>query len=89
MGEGDAREQLPGDPEISFFAGGGSRGEAVFRIPRIGSYFFSVGIGGTAEYLNTGDEFINEPVRGLNYGLYGLLRLSREKERKELRIKKE
>lgn len=89
IGEGAERERLPGDPDVGFYAGGGGRGEAVFRIPRIGSYYFSVGVGGTIEYLNDMSEFADDPVNGVNYGAYGLLRLSREKVRRELRIKKE
>lgn len=89
VGEGAKRERLPGDPDVGFYAGGGGRGEAVFRIPRIGSYYFSLGLGGAVEYLKDMDEFISQPVDGINYGAYGLIRLSREKERKELRIKKE
>lgn len=89
VGEGEERERLPGDPEVGFYAGGGGRGEAVFRIPRIGSYYFSIGIGGTVEYLRDLDDFLQEPVDGINYGAYGLVRLSREKVRKELRFKKE
>lgn len=82
-------ERIPGDPDVGFYAGGGGRGEAVFRIPRIGPYYFSVGLGAAAEYLKDMDEFLRQPVDGINYGAYGLLRLSREKVRKELRIKKE
>lgn len=89
IGEGEERERLPGDPEVGFYAGGGGRGEAVFRIPRIGSYYFSIGVGTTVEYLKDLDEFVSQPVNGINYGAYGLLRLSREKVRKELRIKKD
>lgn len=82
-------ERIPGDPEVGFYAGGGGRGEAVFCIPRIGSYYFSVGLGTTIEYLKDMDEFISQPVDGINYSAYGLVRLSREKVRNELRIKKE
>ncbi len=89
VGEGAERERLPGDPDVGFYAGGGGRGEAVFRIPKRGPFFFSVGIGATVEYLKDMDEFLQEPVDGINYGVYGLVRLSREKVRKELRIKKE
>ena len=89
VGEGEERERLPGDPEVGFYAGGGGRGEAVFRIPRIGSYYFSVGLGATVEYLRDLDDFLQQPINGVNYGVYGLVRLSREKVRKELRIKKE
>lgn len=89
IGEGAERERLPGDPDVSFYAGGGGRGEAVFRIPKIGLYYFSLGLGGVVEYLKDMDEFISQPVNGINYGAYGLVRLSREKVRKELRIKNE
>ncbi len=88
-GEGEERERIPGDPEVAFYAGGGGRGEAVFRIPKIGSYYFSLGPGATVEYLKDMDKFVTEPVSGVNYGVYGLLRLSREKVRNELRIKQE
>ena len=83
------REQIPGDPEVGFYAGGGGRGEAGFRVPKIGSYNFSVSVGRAVEYLKDMDEFLREPIDGVNYGAYALLRLSREKIRKELRIKKE
>ncbi len=82
-------ERIPGDPDVGFYAGGGGRGEAVFRIPKMGSFFFSLGVGAAAEYLKDMDEFVQQPIDGINYGAYALLRLSREKVRKELRIKKE
>ena len=82
-------ERIPGDPEVGFYAGGGGRAEAVLRIPPIGPYYFSVGMGGGIEYLKDMDEFAEDPINGVNYGVYGLLRLSREKEKKELRIKRE
>lgn len=89
VGEGAERERLPGDPDVGFYAGGGGRGEAVFRIPKTGPFYFSAGLGATVEYLKDMDEFLSQPVNGINYGTYGLIRFSQEKERKELRIKKE
>lgn len=89
IGAGEEQERLPGDPDVSFFAGGGGRGEAVFRIPRIGSYYFSVGLGAAVEYLKDMDGFVSQPVSGINYGAYGLVRLSRDRVMEGLRIKKE
>jgi len=80
-------DNLPGDPDIDFFGGGGARSEAVFRVPRIGSYYFSAGLGWMADYLYTAeDDFMARPVQGFQYSAYGLIRFSREKERKELRL---
>ncbi len=83
-------EDLPGDPAIDFFAAGGGRAEALFHVPRFGGYYVSIGAGNTLEYLFTSnDEFLRQAVQDVQYSIYGILRLSREKERKELRLKKE
>ena len=60
----------------------------MFRVPKIGSYYFSLGLGGLVEYLKDMSGFTEDPVNGINYGVYGLVRLSKEKIRQELRIKK-
>lgn len=78
-------ERIPGDPDINFYGGGT---ETVFRIPKIGSYYFSLGLGGLVEYLKEMSEFAEDHVNGINYGTYGLIRLSKDKIRQELRIKK-
>lgn len=83
-------QDIPDDPDISFFTGLGAKGEAAFRIPRMWGYYFSLGVGGTAEYFfSEEDEFIQNPVKGFQGSLYALLRFSKEKRKKELRFKKD
>ena len=80
-------ERIPRHPDIGFYAGGGMRGEAMFHIPRLGSYFFSLGMGTCTEYLKAMDQFVHKPQGGIHYSVYGLVRLSRETRKTELQLK--
>lgn len=74
-------EKIPGNLDLDFLVGGGSRIETAFRIPERWTYVpLSLGLGGVSEYLSSQVNVIDEKETAFHWSWYAFLRISRNRE---------